>query len=249
MKKYLILFAALVFAATTNVFGISKTSRAANLILKIEPGNTPKTLQIRLANLQKFRTEIAIQSTDGTVWHSQFINNKTGYSALFDLKTIADGEFILFVKNKKSSVSQGFSMNGNDFAFFQKMEAAPQKSLAQLVSQNTDEKGKLITHFTSTGGLFFDLQLANLQKQPTAVRINSLGGGSLFDEKVCGEIGYAKSINLTGAQNGQYFIAIRAGDATVVQFFSIKNNELTFGGSQRLERPAIVAESEKFTKN
>jgi hypothetical protein len=85
------------------------------------------------------------------------------------------------------------------------------------------------------------MQLANLQNEPTIVDIISLDNGLVFSKTVKGEISLSETLNLKGANNGCYILYVHGVDASVVQFFSIKNGtELKLGELQRLDRPALV---------
>ncbi len=235
MKKYIILLAAIVFTATASF--VPADREAGSIIVKIEKGDVPKTINLRLANLQNMRTGISIQSDDGTFSHSNYVWGKTGYAAQFDLKLAPDGDYILFLKNRKCMWVQGFTLKGDDIVLFQRPRPARNGSFSEFVSYSEGTEGKLITHFTQKGDMSLDMQLANLQKQPTSINITALGAGIVFSQTVDKEVGFAESLNLEGFANGYYLLNVKAGDATVMQFFSISTKKLALGETQRLERP------------
>ena len=231
MKKHIIF---IIIWALAGAFAFAS---GGDVIVKIEKGDRLKTVNVQLANLQNQRTEVAIQDVDGKLWFSNYVWNEIGYAAKLNLNGLPNGDYILFVANRKGLWTQAFSMTPEDLAFFEKPAKTNVKAIASLVSYRVDERGKLITHFTEEGRMTLGVQLANLQGRPAEVSIVTVGYGSVYSKTVKGQIGYAHPINLEGITSGDYFLYVRSGDATVVQFFTIKNNELTLKGIQRLERP------------
>lgn len=219
MKKYIILLIA--WALVSVVFARS----GENMIAKFEKGSVPGKVVLRLANLEKQSTQIAVQSVDGTIWFSKYIRRKAGYATKLDLRRLPDGDYVLFVKNRNGMSAKVFSMAANDIAFF----------------ENTSEKsqeGQLITHFKDRGDLSVGVQLANLRNRPVSIQVVTLGYEQLFSNTVSGNNGFAKSFNMSNASEGDYFVHVKAFDATVVQFFKVVDNQLILGNRQRLGRPA-----------
>ncbi len=240
MKKYFILLftwaIACVFTFATDL------QKGEDIIVKFQKGDIEKTVVIRLANLEKMTTEVGILSTEGAFWYSEFIRKEHGYATKFSLDDLPDGDYVLFVLNDAGVWAQAFVMDENDIAFFKKPASrTDNQAVASLVSIHETRSGKLITKFQDKGELKIGLHLANLQNEPTSIEIISLDNGHLFSKTVKNEIGLSETLNLKGANNGYYILYVHGVDASVVQFFRIKDgNELTLGELQRLDRPVAV---------
>lgn len=61
MKKHILLL--LAFAFTSAIAFATGGEKGEKVIVKIEKGDPPKTLDIQLADLEKMNTEIAIQAS------------------------------------------------------------------------------------------------------------------------------------------------------------------------------------------
>ena len=240
MKKYLVLLIACALACAFTF--ASGNDNGENMIVKFQKGDIAKTVIVRLANLEKLPTEVGVLGADGIFWYSKFILWKNGYATEFNLNEMPEGDYVLYVSNKKGAWVQTFNISFNDIAFFDKMPASSDtKGVATLVSLVEFEKGKLIAKFIDNGGLKFSVRMANLRKQPASIELVSLDKGAVFSKTVTNEDGYAIMIDLVGASNGSYFLYLHAADATVVQFLSItNNNDIMLGEIQRLERPIDI---------
>lgn len=219
MKKYIILLVA--WALT---YPVAFAGGGENMIAKFEKGSVPGKVVLRLANLEKQSTQIAVQSVDGTIWFSKYIRRKSGFATKLDLRRLPDGDYVLFVRNRNGMSAKVFSMAANDIAFF---ENTSQKS----------KEGQLITHFNDMGDLSMGVQLANLQNRPVSIQVVTMGYEQLFSNTISGNNGFAKSFNMSNASEGDYFVHVKAFDATVVQFFKVVGNQLMLGNRQRLGRP------------
>jgi hypothetical protein len=235
MKKFLVLL--LVWAIVCPATFASGNDKGEDMIVKIEKGNVPKSIIVRLSNLEKLTTEVVVQDAEGGVWYSEWIRREAGYATKMDLKSVPEGDYLLYVKNDAGVWAQGFNMEANEIAFFHKKSATlDKKSAAVFASYETGEKGKLIAHFTDKGEIGLGILLANLQKQPVTIRIVNMGVGSIYCSYVNDENGYARTLYLADADSGNYFIYVKTHDATILQFFSISpEGELTLGVAQRLE--------------
>lgn len=231
MKKYVILLIA--WALTCPATFASGGEKGDNVIVKIEKGDMPGKIVLRLANLEKQNTQIAVQGIDGTIWFSKYIRRKAGYSTKMDLSRLPVGDNVLYVRNGHSMCAKAFAMNGDGIAFFDQ--------------PSTDKEGSvLITHFTDRGDLSLGLQLANVQKRPVTIQITMMGYEQIFSSTIRGENGLAKSFNLTGASNGEYFVHLKSADAAVVQFFTVAGDHLLLGDMQRMSLPKEVTIPEEI---
>ncbi len=240
MKKYLILLVIGVAVACAFTFA-SGIYKGEKVIVKIEKGEIARTIEVRLANLEKMFTKVAIQDYNGTVWFDKPVNKENGYATKLSLEGMPDGDYVLFVENKGGMWAQAFNMRGNDLAFFEVTSAnESSKNFASLTSNTEVVSGKLITHITNNGDLKLGVRLANLRQRPSMLRIVNLGVGIAFMKDIEAENGYYGELNLKGTSDGNYFLYINAYDATVVQFFTIKEGKhLALGEQQRLDRPTI----------
>lgn len=240
MKKYLILLVIGVAIACAFTFA-SGIYKGEKVIVRIEKGETARTIEVRLANLEKMFTKVAIQDYNGTVWFDMPVNRENGYASKLNLKGMPDGDYVLYVENKGGMWAQAFNMRGSDIAFFEVIGANnASKNFATLTSNTVGEKGKLITHITNNGDLKLGVRLANLRQRPSNLRIINMGVGITFMKDIEAENGYHGQLDLKGTSTGNYFLYIKAYDATVVQFFTVeKGNQLVIGEQQRLDKSVI----------
>lgn len=240
MKKYLILLVIGVAVACAFTFA-SGIYKGDKVIVKIEKGEIARTIEVRLANLEKMFTKVAIQDYNGTVWFDKPVNKENGYATRLNLADMPDGDYVLFVENKSGMWAQAFNMRESDVAFFEVTSAnEASKNFATLTSTTEGEKGKLITHITNNGDLKLGVQLANLRQRPSKLRIINLGVGITFMKEIEAENGYHGQLDLKGTSDGNYFLYIKAYDATVVQFFTVEEGkQLVIGEQQRLDRNVI----------
>lgn len=236
MKKYLILLVIGVAVACAFTFA-SGIYKGDKVIVKIEKGEIARTIEVRLANLEKMFTKVAIQDYNGTVWFDKPVNKENGYAARLNLADMPDGDYVLFVENKSGVWVQAINIRGNEVAFFEKINT---DATASLTSNEEGGKAKLITHITNNGDLKLGVRLANLRQRPSMLRIINLGVGITFMKEIEAENGYHGQLDLKGTSDGNYFLYIKAYDATVVQFFTVEEGkQLVIGEQQRLDRNVI----------
>lgn len=248
MKKYLILLfiwaIAGAFTFATDLQNATDLQKGEDIIVKFQKGDIEKTVVIRLANLERLTTEVGILSTEGAFWYSQFIRKEHGYATKFNLKDMPDGEYVLFATNASGIWAQAFNMDNYDIVFFEKPASrAANQAVASLVGLNMKRSGSLITKFYENEDqeLKIRMLLANLQNEPTLIEVISIDRGLVFSKTVENEIGLSETLNLKGTNNGYYILYVHGIDASVVQFFSIKDGtELKLGELQRLDRPVAV---------
>ncbi len=240
MRKYLVLLIAWALACAFTF--ASGNDKGENIGVKIQKGEEAKTIIIRLINLEKLATEVVVQDAEGGVWYSEWIRMEAGYATKLDLSTLPNGDYLAFIRNEAGIWVQVFTIAANGIAFFERPDVDnDNKGVAVLTSYGGGgEIGKLIAHFTDKGVLGMGVLLSNLQKQPTTLRMVTLGEGSFYSKTVNGENGFARTLDMNGVGSGDYFLYVHAADATVVQFFTISSeNELALGEIQRRDRPNV----------
>ena len=231
MKKYIILLIA--WALISPAMFASGNDKGEKMIVKIEKGDLAGTVVLRLANLEKKSTQIAVQCTDGTIWFSKNIRRKSAFATKMDLRRLPVGDYVFFVRNGSSMHTQAFAVNNDGIAFFNKP------------SENRDGSA-LITQFTDMSDLSLGVKLANLQNRPATIQITMMGYDQVYDKTIRGENGFVKSFNMTGMSDGNYFVCVKSVDATVMQFFTIEESHLTLGDNQRLNRPKDIVVPEEI---
>ena len=233
MKKYLIFLAAFVLATGFNAFAGS-----GRMIVKIEKGESAKTINLHIANLQDLRTNIVLEDMNGAVWLDEYAWGETGYAKKLNLNGMPNGDYVLYVKNSEDFHAQAFTVGAADIAFFkEQMEAKRGNVYAHFATFDLGDKGTLITHFNGVGEQTLAIRLANFQKMPATIELMGLSSGVQLEENAIGENGYAKRWNMTGLSNGEYVTYVRTLDTTVALFFRLNENSVELLQLQRMERP------------
>lgn len=236
MKKLIFLFTSVALALIFSAF----TGTGGKMIVKIEKGESAKTIRLQLANLQDLRTCITIQDMEGIHWFDNYVWGEKGYAVNLNTQGMPEGDYFFEIKNRDNRHVQAFSIGKNDIAFFKEQPAtAREKSIARFASLNINEKSKLITYFTDEGNHKLGVQLANLQYQPALLRMVSLETGTMLTKEIAGVEGYAAKWNMEGMGDTDYLLYVRSGDANVVVFFQLNKNRLEMQSIQRFEHPVI----------
>lgn len=257
MKKYVILLVAWALICPLSFAG--SKDKGENMVVKIEKENTPGKLLVRLINLEKQNTQIAVQSVDGTTWFSKNIRRKAGFAVKLDLRNIPDGDYVVYVENANKMWTGVFSITTGDIVFFENpamgdehgQHITSSSQVCVLPSFNGEQGyGRLITHFNYNypADLNLVVQLANLQRRPATIQITGVGYEQIYSNTITTENGFAKTFNLNGVTEGNYFVHIKSVDATVVQFFTVADKHLSCGDIHRLKRPEEIVAPEQEVK-
>ncbi len=230
----------LIATALTIAFPIVATALAGNPeIVLINKGEAAKTIDIQLANLQKQATEVVLQDLDGKYWYSEQILKQDGYFKRLNLNGIPNGHYICYVKNRNVLRTQSFCLNETGLEFYESTGAG---NLVKSFTVRTGGKRPVIMWITCEGAGTICLQLANLQEQTALIRLHALGDGIAFQQSVSGEQGVAKNIHLDGMYDGAYFLHLKVGNASVIQFFEYSPAAgVHFGARERLEQAPAKA--------
>ncbi len=96
--KYLMVALALCLSFSTAIF--ATTPPNPNKVKVSITVVDKKTVELRLVNLQKLRTDISIQSLDGaTTYFQNVVTKHNGYRAKLNLNELKAGKYLLVVKN------------------------------------------------------------------------------------------------------------------------------------------------------
>lgn len=222
-QRNLLIALVLVFTTTfTSNIIAGNSVETGRLIVKVE-ANHNNYLGLQMANLNKKFTKIRISDMNEKVWLSVNVTKELGYAKKINLRNMPSGTYILFVENSGQRFVQAFAKNDRGVALYQQnVQKASNKAVAVLTSSITKhKKGELITRITTPDAFCIGIQLSNLDYQETNIQLIGQYCTSIIREKVEGQAGYAKKINLTGIEAGHYYIVIKAREVTQIQFFSI----------------------------
>lgn len=207
------------------------------MIVKIEKGDDAAFINLRVANLQKVTTKIALFDVTGKSWYHEYVSDEDGYAKKVITAGMPNNDYILYVGNENGHYMQAFSIASEKIAFFEKtIPENLNRPIAQLVSYHSSEEGKLIAHLTKEENHSVGVLLANLKWKPTEIKIVRNTGEVILKEKVEDNIGYATKFNMKGMPDGAYFLYVEASDAKVVMVFTVKENRVKFYDTQRLEK-------------
>lgn len=240
MKKQIILL--VTFAMTINF--AASANPTDRMIVRIEKTDAAKTIHLHLANLENKRTNISLIDVNGVGWYFEAIRKQNGFATNLDLSGLPIGDFVLLVECNGSQHVQAMSISEGEITFFNTPHGKDrQNGVAVLTSNASEEKGKLITHFSKESKQQASIQLANLLEQPASISLVSPTHGMMLFKDIDGENGYCGIWNLKGMFAGVYFFYVQSSDATVIQFFELKADSIEFKAMQRLERPQVTDKS------
>ena len=206
----------------------------ANMIVRITKLND-HSINLQVANIQQ-RTEIKIVDLNGQPWFSTVVKKTNAYAKQLNLSAIPTGNYIVYVKNDDEKHIQAFAKSSEEIAFFESSDKpATNYAYAQLASNRTKTSQRLITRVSTDGDKKVEVQLANLMNKKTSVQVRFLTGVELVRDQVRGEAGYAKSFNCEGMTAGDYYVVVRTGKTTFLQFFMINEAGIFMEESQRLD--------------
>ena len=231
MKKQVNYFVAMILCATA--LFVHPAAASSHIIARFTPGETAKTIEVQLANLQKKRTQVAIQDVHGKLWFSEYIDAEDGYTKKLNLTGMPDGAYLCFVQNKSDRHTRAFRLTQTTLTFFE--PSGPSNSGAGVLV-HTGGSRPCIARIAAAADPVIRLQLANLDQQDALIRLVALGDGIAFEQKVTGEYGYAKQLNLKGMPPGRYFLYIKIGDASLIQYIRFEPDGLQLEEIQRLEQ-------------
>lgn len=232
MKNLMHLTSALLLTMATWFTAAATTTPP--MIIRISQGEPAKSIDVQLANLQRQRTQIAIQDVNGKLWYSEFCEKEDGYAKRLNLDGMPEGQYVCFVKNRRGHSTRAFRLNANDLSFF---ETPGSSNLGDNHRVYTGAARASIVRIGADETNVIHLQLANLQQQNALIRLNALGEGVAFEQKVQGQSGYAQKINLTGMIPGAYFLYLKAGNAAMIQHFNLDAEGIELGKLEQLDQP------------
>jgi hypothetical protein len=100
---------------------------------------------------------------------------------------------------------------------------------------STEDASGLITKVTAAANRSLSVHLANLKEAPATIRLFSDAGTIVQTVKLANEHAYAKSWDMQNVADGNYFLYIEAGDATVIQSITVERNNVEVSATQRLD--------------
>lgn len=221
--------------AIAMLIGTSATAEKP-AIIKINKGDAAQTIDIRMANLQQQITFVVLQDLEGKCWYSERIMNEDGYFKRLNLTGMPNGHYLCYVKNRSTFRTQSFYLDKSDLVLY---EPSKITNPGTAFSVQTGSKRPVIMRISGQETGSIRLQLANLQEQPTHIRLNILGDGSAYEKKVSGEQALAENIRLNGMPAGAYFLYLKVGDASVIQFLEFSADGVQLGGLERLDRTPV----------
>ena len=234
MKKHLKVLITMALTIAALIVATAATENPE--IIRITKGEAAKTIDIRLANLQQQITSVVLQDMDGKCWYSESIWNEDGYSKRLDLNGMPNGHYLCYVKNRGVFFTQSFRLDAMDLVFYEPARAG---NPGTAFAVQTGSERPVVVRITNEATNTVRLQLANLQEQPTSVRLNILGEGIAYQQSVTGEQAFVKNINLSGMAAGAYFLYLNVGNASVIQFIECSPAGLRLGALQRLEKTPV----------
>lgn len=205
-------------------------------IIRISKGDAVKTIDIQLANLQHRNTSVVLQDMEGICWYSENIWNEDGYAKRLNLNGMPNGYYLFYVKSRDVSYVQSFQLRESEVVL---LESSGAGNPGTAFAVQTGSERPALVRITSESDNAIRLQLANLQEQTALIRLNILGEGMAYEESVRGEQGFAKNINLNGMAYGAYFLYLKVGGASVIQFMDISPAGVRLDALERLDKAPV----------
>lgn len=236
MKKQVLLLPTMILMCFTLLNAANPT--ADHLIVRLEKGVAANTIQVQAANLQKIRTQVAIQDLTGKIWYSEYIVKEKGYAKNLKLDGMPEGQYVVFVKNNKGQVARAFRYAAGEVTFF--ANSTPKPGQSSIVF-GSGEAPKYIARIAAAGAQSLRVQLTNLDSRGALIRLCGLGGNLVLEQTITDHSGVAKSLDLTGLAAGIYFLQLQAGGATLVQHLELTSTQIQLGD---LEQAPAAGRSE-----
>ncbi len=115
MKKAIL--ATMIFAITSYFSGFSNTTPFPPIIAKTKLIKE-KTIELRLANLEKKYTYVSITDLRGkSVYYSEGVKNHNGFLKAINIKNLIDGRYMLKIKRKDEILKQIVQVKGEHVYF------------------------------------------------------------------------------------------------------------------------------------
>ena len=211
--------AVLLLALTTQSYAITPIEEG-KMIVHLKQ-KAQYYLGVQLANLKEQRTKLNITDLNGEIWYSEYIWGEKGYAKNLNLEYVPNGTYVVNIQNRTDLYSQAFVKNDGELEFYDK----------QLITSNPSH---FIGRIKVKNQNSLNIQLANLNKELVLVKLNTLAGSTLLEEKINGQHGYNKDFNLVGMADGTYYFFIKSSQVEQIQFFRIGNEKVVLGEKQVL---------------
>lgn len=228
MKKQRNLFALMILTLLSTYSLIaqsSTTTRAA--FLKVNAIDA-QSIDVQLTNLQQKKTILTLKDISGKTWYNKVIKKKYGYAKRMILSEIPAGHYIMTIESTLGHITRIFSKDEKNISVYEPSSVSEKnESYPMLAGTKRAVENRPITRFTTPESKSIGIQLANLLGLPTQVSVISLNGMIKLTDAAKDEYGYAKRFNLNGLSDGRYYIHIQTDQLSQVQFFTIKDNEVT----------------------
>lgn len=220
----------LILALTTSISLQAKVNPDTGaMIIRIDNANN-QSLSVQIANMQKQRTLISIVNMDGQRCFLEVVRKKNGFAKNFNLSNLPAGNYMVSIKSKIESYARLFEKSEKSITFFQTNEQYKNGDGQVILAGNKNAPGQsLITHFSKTDAQSVGVQLANLEGTKAEINLKFFSGAMVATDTVKGKNAYAKSFNLKGMSDGQYYMYIKTQGKTQVQFISIEDGKVVLG--------------------
>lgn len=201
------------------------------LVVDLKEGNAPKSLYLRLGNLQDKVTQITIMDNVGKAWFGESIRNVGVYSKMFHLAELPSGAYFLKVNHPADEVMYGFTISDRSVQVFKSSSAiAGDGQFVRNVSRGgASTVGNFILNVTPKAGPGIELQMANLQHEETVIEFGSYQQPKWMSETIKASNGYAKEWKLNGLRDGNYYFLIKRAQQHVIQEFQIRKGQVLIG--------------------
>lgn len=209
-----------------------------------------QTIDVQLANLEQKRTGIAIQDVKGGNWFSEYAWNENGYHKKINMAGMPPGEYLVVIKKQNTIHTQAFMLTSKYLIFFEtKKKKIEDKTVAKLVSlDNSNGKRGILANVTETSNNTLKVQLANLQGKQVVIDLHKIGEASAMEDKVSGEQGYSKNLNLTGMPFGNYYLHLQTPEESFLYFFDFGRAGVMIKSKQYLANSTISVNEKLATK-
>ncbi|MCO6477856.1 MAG: hypothetical protein J5I94_14595 [Phaeodactylibacter sp.] len=213
---------------------------SASPIFHVRTVEGEAALVVQLANLEKARTEIFLQTIEGRRQYSNYFTGRNGHSLKLAMEGMQDGTYLLGMSNRSASELVAFRYASGKISFFEEQDNLSVKNgISRNVSQPLGNKDQVIAHISAArGGGVINVQLSNLKALPVHTSIISLAGVNWYEEVNEVRNGFSRNYLTRGLPDADYYLYIKVGATQAIQFFRIKGDDVVLGNLQRIEVPA-----------
>ncbi len=185
------------------------------LIVKVAPSEQPRSIDLRMANLEKALTKVKVLDIWGYALLSQMVTKRDGYSHRINLNNLPIGEYVLRIEHPSGSFNHAFKLTDKTVVFF---DAIMQNE--GFVKMTGQKKAVFsMPNCTVLQEKLLDVKVGGLQGNRVEAHICNLSGRVFQRTKVKQADTFRHQFDTTSLPEGEFMLVVRSDDRMVIQPF------------------------------